>query len=406
MLARSSWRRTMRLSLLTLVVTAAPGAPTTAAGPSVLDPAGVHAAPDWVVPGTRMTFYVATASVADSRYELVEDPEGRWQDPQTGKRYRKTDESGDGTISTSSDGVAHVDILALDVGSVAYTVTAWRIDREGGIFVPGPQGGDVVPGGAVEGLWIAPDLLASLVDSGADGVTVLRGSYALDGVTYDAVSLVRTGDEGYASSTYDSVTGVLLASSSDTPGAISPVRLDGQDAPQGGDLLTTTRLMSVRVRHLPGLGDADPSWLADIRELRYTGSVTVIDPLDSSASSSSETAHDVLLGEGGAGWTRYESRSTTTIAGAPEITEVSSVTGPAGHYWIAPGALADLAVADGDRDGTRRSERLDHARDAGHPRDPGLQHRGGRPRGPRPPVRRARLRHPAPAAVAEASASV
>ena len=52
------------------------------------------APPGWLAPGMRLTWYVAAASVANSRFSIVEDPNGNLVDPQTGKKYRRTDAPG------------------------------------------------------------------------------------------------------------------------------------------------------------------------------------------------------------------------------------------------------------------------------------------------------------------------
>ena len=47
--------------------------------------------PDWVRPGTRLTFYTAGASIANADYQWQQDENGTWEDPATGTRYSQTD---------------------------------------------------------------------------------------------------------------------------------------------------------------------------------------------------------------------------------------------------------------------------------------------------------------------------
>ena len=140
-----------------VVVVAVAGVPATAqgTGAGALD-VGNTPPPTWVQPGARVTFYSAAAAVAQSRYQLIEDAGGPWLDPVTGKHYRSTEETGEGVGGASGDGVSQVDVVALEGNDVVLGMTMFGIDRANGTLAVLPGAGAKVPGGAVDGLWIAP----------------------------------------------------------------------------------------------------------------------------------------------------------------------------------------------------------------------------------------------------------
>jgi hypothetical protein len=153
-----------------------------AAQGSRLPDASTFGPPDWARPGVRLSFYAAGASVARSRFAWVEDASGDWQDPVTGRRYRRTDESGEGVGGGSGDGVTQIDILAVEGTDVVLASGALGIDRANDQFVLLPGGGGKVGGGVVDGVWIHPLLLAQLEGSRPDTLLVLRGDYPLGAV--------------------------------------------------------------------------------------------------------------------------------------------------------------------------------------------------------------------------------
>jgi hypothetical protein len=67
-------RFSLGLGIVVLATALLLGAVPARAATSALDPTGAFGAPSWVVPGTRITYDVATASVAGGYDQLVEDP--------------------------------------------------------------------------------------------------------------------------------------------------------------------------------------------------------------------------------------------------------------------------------------------------------------------------------------------
>jgi len=113
------------------------------------------------------------------------------------------------TIMASGDGVSQVDVVAVEGSGV---VLSMAIDRATDPLAVLPSSGAKLPVGAVDGLWMAPQMLAELQTGSLGGLLVLRGDYPLNGTTYQAISVVNpTPDEGTSGqSTYDVETGVLL----------------------------------------------------------------------------------------------------------------------------------------------------------------------------------------------------
>ena len=177
--------------------------------------------PQWVKPGTRITFYQAAASIAESRFAWVEDPNGTWTDPTTGKHYRRTDESGEGVPTASGDGFTQIDVLAIEGTDVVLSTSLYPIDHLTNQFFLGGSSGAKVRGDAVDGSWINPTELAQLQNAQLGDILVLRGDYVLNGATYHAISFATTTPGAYQSYTYDTQTGLLLSATTNTAGATS-----------------------------------------------------------------------------------------------------------------------------------------------------------------------------------------
>lgn len=324
--------------LATVVLTQPPATPMAPPGSQVL---GV---PEWVRPGTRVTFYQAAASVAQSRFAFVEDPAGEWVVASTGKHYRRTDESGEGVPTASGDGLTQVDVMAVEGNDVVGTITLYGIDRGTNQFVVVPATGGKVNGALVDGVWIHPKLLGQLAATDLGGLLVLRGPYAIAGTTYDAVSFANPTPGAYQSYTYDTVSGLLLAATTSTAGPTSPVAAANEPPPQGNTQLTITRFAGVRQRSVPGLNGTNPAWVARTSRLDYAGTYNFTNPVDpSSANLTYPMSLSVTLGPGGPNWSSYQAQTFIQLPGG-QPTQSAGVTGTAGLYWIDPRALAGLSA--------------------------------------------------------------
>lgn len=298
-------------------------------------------APSWVQPGTRITWYQGAASVAQSSYSWVEDPSGPYVDEKTGTHYRRTDESGEGQGAGGGDGVNQLDILGIQGSTVAFQDTLLVLNRETQSWFLGPSESGTAPA-AANSAWLDPAQLSGLTQTATGGMLVLKGPYPLNGKTYDSVSVVNPDPSAYSSTTYDTATGLLLASTTSTAGAAQTVAAPGQNPPQGNTELTVTRLVGVRQVALPGLGGTNPSWTANGETLTYAGTWSLVNPVDpSSGAVSAPATMSVRIDAVQGGWASFTSQVSvqSTIASGSSS---KGITGPAGLYWIDPAALAKL----------------------------------------------------------------
>ncbi len=299
--------------------------------------------PDWVRPGIRISSYVAAAAVNQSGYQIIEDPEGPWEDPVTGRKYRKTDETGEGVGGASGDGISEIDVIAVEGNDVVLSFTMYTIDRGRGLLSVLPIAGWRQAGGAVDGLWVHPGFLATLRTGDIGGLLVLRGPYALNGTTYDAVSVINPTQGAYASYTYDTVSGLLLASTTRTSGTVSPVRVPGQDPPSAADQLGISRFVSVRQLDVPGIGARPPSWVAPGRTLDYAGTSTATNPLaPDNGTFTWPMRGRTTLGDVGTTWAGYQMHTVTDINGVQSPGLREGVTSGTGLFWWSPDALARM----------------------------------------------------------------
>lgn len=332
-----------------------PGAPAPAATPpgAIGLPQGIGNAtglgpPAWVQPGTRLTFYGAAASVAQSGYTYVEDENGDWVEPVSGKRYRRTDQGDNPEDMPTAAGEAftQTDVLAVEGTDVVLATTLYGIDLLARQYTLTPLGGSRQAGTVVDGAWVNPDALRSVLTTGYGDFMVLHGPYVLSGTTYDAISFVAKSGGAYQSSTYDLGSGALLSTNSSTQGTGSPIR-GPNDNPQGNVQLSLTRLVGVRQRSLPGTGAPLPPWVASTPQLTYKGTYTQANPADPGAGTWVYPMQSTItFTEVGSTWAAFTSRTVVDVNGIAQPTDGAGVTGSTGLYWYDPTSL--LAMSPGD----------------------------------------------------------
>ena len=190
-----------------------------------------------------------------------------------------------------------------------------------------------------------PELLDQLQTGSLGGLLVLRGAYPLNGTTYQAVSIVNPTPGAYSSQTYDSVSGVLLASTTNTAGAVSPVQLPGQGPTQGASQLTISRFVSIRQMTIPGIGSAAPAWVASAPGLDYAGTYRWANPVDPSSGSfgAPMTARVAFTGRGPT-WATYGLRTQIDVPGGSAPSDSSGISSGTGPYWWDPVSLAGLTT--------------------------------------------------------------
>ncbi len=301
-------------------------------------------APGWAQAGTRLSFYGAAASVAQSYYTYVEDPEGDWEDPRTGKRYRRSDTGGDAQDmpTAAGQGFTQTDVVAVEGTDVVLTNTLYGLDYMSNRFGLTPLGGSRMAGAVVDGGWINPDLLRNIEAAGYQDLQILRGPYTLGSTRYQAISFINTASGAYQDSSYDTATGVLLATNTSTKGQDSPVH-GPLDNPQGNTQLSLTRFVGTRQRSLPGLGAPVPDWVARTSQLVYSGTYTAFNPYDPSGVFTWPMEQTVQFGAGGRTWATFTNHTVVTFNGIPQSSDGKGVASSVGLYWYDPAALATMS---------------------------------------------------------------
>ena len=297
--------------------------------------------PDWVTPGTRLTWYGAAASVQSSYYTYVEDPDGDWEDPATGKRYRRTDE--DEMPTAAGHGVSQTDVLAIEGDDVILSTSLWAIDFETGQLSLLPLWGGRYTGGAVDGAWVRPDLLEQVASGGTPELQVLRGTYWLGETPVEAVSFLSRTQGDYASTVFDDASGMLVATTgrykaAGSPGTRSPRHARGQRPGHGHAPRRRARADPARPRG----GDARLGRSG--HPAPYAGDATVSNPFDPNGFGASWPVEVlVTLDEVGDSWATFRSTTATDFDGYVERSEASGATGSTGLYWYDPASLATMA---------------------------------------------------------------
>ncbi len=139
---------------------------------------------------------------------------------------------------------------------------------------------------------------------------------------------------------------MLLASTTNTAGATSPVQLPGQGPAQGASQLTISRFVSIRQMTTPGIGSAAPAWVARSPGLPYAGEYRWTNPVGQASGSLSypdDRAGDVHGQRAHLGDLRVADpgRAAGGAATPSDSSGVSSGTGP---YWWDPAALAGFST--------------------------------------------------------------
>ena len=307
----------------------------------------VAGAPDWIRPGVRLTWYVAGASVAQSRFAWVEEPctGNNWSDPKTGKCYRRTDEAGgEGQPGASGDGLSQIDVVAIDGQNAVLLSNLYTFFRQNNTLIWAPLGGSSVNASSVDGAWIHPGQLAQIAQTGFGDLMILRGRYQLGATVYDAISFVSgLGTSGYSSYSYDLLSGLLLSATASTGGVTSPLHAPGEDPPVGNTQLTIARFAGFRQRSQPGIGGATPDWVAGTSQMTFQGTYNFTNPVDPTSGNFTHPMQvNVSFATRGAGWLTYTAQSNVPAIGL--TSQAQGIAGPTGPYWYDPQALSQMTV--------------------------------------------------------------
>lgn len=294
-------------------------------------------APDWVKPGVRVTFYSASASVPENYYDLVEDSNGGWEDPATGKRYRK-----DEAVGAGGEGFLQLDVVAVGKTGVALQTSAYLIAQRGepNTLLKFLASGFTASSAGPADYWVHPKLLAGATEFHTPQFFMLKGNYDLYGTQVPSLCIVTRKPDFYSSQAFDLKSGLLVASTVSSRGKVAGVRLPGEDPPRGNKGITVTRLINARQMKLPGLDGSNPEWAMRVKRMRYNGMVTIAVPGAVTVQAPAQMV--ATFDQRGKSWAHYTTDLQFNLGGLPQQMPGDGISGPMGGFWVDPAAYRDV----------------------------------------------------------------
>jgi hypothetical protein len=296
--------------------------------------------PDWVKPGTRISFYGASATIPQGNYTITPDPNGPFEDPQTGERYRTDEPAGAG-----GEGFGQWDVVAVGKHGVALSVNLYTIIKPGmpPTLLHTPLGGMLAAGAGPADLWVHPSILQTAQQFHSPDFFILRGPYTVFEKRYSCLCIVNRKPRTYSSQAYDLQSGVLISSTSVVEGTLAKIRLEGDDAQRGNKGITLTKFIGIRQLNTPGINGRNPPWVANLRTMQFSGQTEYVNTIDPSVRMAFPSQMTVNFEKRGEDWCTFTLQAVQQIQGAPPSSSVlKGVCGPAGLFWIDPAALQNL----------------------------------------------------------------
>ena len=296
--------------------------------------------PEWVKPGVRISFYTASSNSPEGNYGLTEAADGEWEDPATGKRYRKEELSGSG-----GEGFAQLDVISVGDRAVAVAGNLYPIVKPG--LPPTlshlPMGGFIASAAGPADYWVHPGLLRAASQFHTPQFFVLKGTYPLGGQQVPSLCIVRREADSYSSTAYDLRSGILISSTQTGRGKLAEVRLPGDDPQRGHKRITIVKFIGTRELKTPGVRGRNPQWVQQLRAMHYAGQTNFRNPHDPYGPQMNfPTRMVVEFGKRGVNFAAYRARIDQNIGGMPQQAVVDGICGPGGGFWIDPEALSDL----------------------------------------------------------------
>lgn len=321
--------------------------------------------PDWIKPGTRLTFFSASASVAGTRgVGVVPDPNGSIVDSK-GNRYRADPGASVGG-GAGGAGYTLVDVVAVEPGAVVLETRSYLLTQgmSGPLSMIGEYGLAVHPSGC--DYFLHPSLLKQikLVDPGTnnEGVSIMRSTEEFNGQRFNALRFTIE-SKGRGSTVYDLSSGVMLSYHGSAAAASTGQIFTGSHIVTGGggNTYVMNRFVSSRDMNLPWTSQQMPDWVRSKKHALYTGSVTTKGPPNLGiADVALAMSVDVKTTYVGRTWSAHEMRIQQQSAGDLPIDPIVVVraTGPGslGGMWMDPRALQQLRAGQVlDQDSTLAS---------------------------------------------------
>lgn len=297
-------------------------------------------APDWVKPGTRITFYGMAGSTPQGGYTMDKDSNGQWVDPATGERYSKNE-----AVGAGGEGFGQMDVISVGPQGVAISTNLYTIIQPGNppTLLHTPLGGMVAAAAGPADLWVHPAILQKAHQFHTPNFFILRGDYPIGQTKYPCLCIVSRNPNAYSSHAYDLNTGVLISSTVVSEGKMMNVHLPNEDPQRGNKGTTIVKFVSIRQLKTPGIDGANPPWVANLRAMHFVGQCQYVNQYDPSIQMAFPARMDVTFDKRGENWCGFTAQSMSQIQGAPPQQSVlKGMCGPAGAFWIDPRALANL----------------------------------------------------------------
>lgn len=254
-------------------------------------------APSWLREGTRVSYRVMSATIA-----------------------QLPDESGGG-----GGGVGEYDVVAIDQGTVVSTLKLY-LDTGNQGLVPNLIFSSFGRLG-VGDYWVHPSVLRNAERVANDDLAVLHMPTTIAGRAYQAVRFEHHRQDAVTVWMFDEATGILLYYRHSVGSELDPRRQ-----------ITIMELLGQRQKTIPWQADAVPAWVARGGVLRYTGGTTVW--ITGQPTSPLPYAVTVQMGRSYNRWSEFQLSDSTTVGPVP-----SRVTGVAqlfDNLWLPAAALTVL----------------------------------------------------------------
>ena len=233
-------------------------------------------APQWLKPGLRLTWYIASASIPGAYIGgLTQDPDGVWRNHATGTSFRSDD-----AASASGQGYMELDVIAVHDDVVVVAHASHTLDGAvDGPSHPGDTGAFSTPSGYLSGFWVHPQVLAKHTDLAGAGILAARTQYPFGGHQLDAFwTSIKTAN-GSTSSVSDLASGLMLHAGMATSTAPNSVNLNGVATNIGGVTnLAQMTFRGMRQLQIPWAGAPLPAAVANVHKLVYRGSIAITVP--------------------------------------------------------------------------------------------------------------------------------
>lgn len=310
-------------------------------------------APAWLRTGTRITYYVAAASIPGGAHSYREVPDPRdssgqpcvrrppdpplYMDPKTKKCYEQG-----GVGRGSGHGYSQLTVLALNQTMAVVEVRGYVISGVSGPAVPGSNSGYVALPAAGGDYWMNPQVLRGVVGITVEGMRAVQMPYPLNGRSYNSL-WIQSGSPGAGQTwVYDLDTGVLLHATTATQGAPIQGPVAQGESREGATQLGQSTLVGVRTPNVPWAAEPAPDWVGRTSVLRYDGSNTLYVP--GSNPVPIPLTYTFQRQAVGPNWAAYLVTQTTqsSVPSVPEQGVLFYGSAQFGGLWVPPRWLAQL----------------------------------------------------------------